>query len=59
MPTAQASFQTTFGVEFGLFTCADLIYEFPAVALAEDRQLLNFVAPVSHCLCHVFPHLCG
>ena len=34
------------GVEFGLFTCADLIYDFPATALL-DRGLVNFVAPMA------------
>jgi predicted amidohydrolase len=42
----QVSFTTSFNVQFGLFTCADLIYEFPAIALI-DAGLVNFVAPMA------------
>lgn len=42
----EASFKTSFGVEFGVITCADLIYEYPAVALVE-RNITNFLVPVA------------
>lgn len=41
-----ASFTTSFGVTFGLFTCADLIYEFPAGRLV-DRGIVDFVMPAA------------
>ena len=45
-----SSFQITsrmgVAVDFGLFTCADLIYEFPPTGLLKEG-LLNFVAPMA------------
>lgn len=41
-----ASFSTSFGVTFGLITCADLIYSFPAGALL-DRGVRDFVLPAA------------
>lgn len=42
----EATFKTSFGVEFGVITCADLIYEFPAVELVQ-RNVTNFLVPVA------------
>eukprot|EP01051_Picozoa_sp_SAG22_P005535 SAG22_NODE_331_length_12174_cov_12.920497_7_plen_667_part_00 len=43
-----SSFVTSFGVRFGLFTCADLIYEWPAEALIlQEEGISNFVAPMA------------
>lgn len=42
-----ASFTTSFGVEFGLITCADLIYEFPAERLQTERGISHFVLPAA------------
>eukprot|EP01052_Picozoa_sp_SAG31_P028169 SAG31_NODE_2696_length_5228_cov_2.063365_3_plen_397_part_00 len=50
---ATSSFTTSFGVRFGLFTCADLIYEYPAEALllkqpdSNEQPISNFVAPMA------------
>ena len=40
------SFTPSFNITFGLFTCADLIYPFPAATLAE-RGIRHFVMPAA------------
>ena len=42
-----ASFTTSFNVTFGLITCADLIYEFPASRLVRERHVEHFVMPAA------------
>ena len=42
---AEVAFNTTFGTTFGLFTCADLIYEQPALRLLQRRGVRHFVMP--------------
>ena len=48
---AEVTFNTTFGVRFGLFTCADLIYAQPAVRLLQappvGAGVRHFVMPTS------------
>ena len=41
------SFNTTFGVTFGLLTCADLIYEAPALTLLNVDRVRHFVMPAA------------
>ena len=33
-----SNIRPSFNVTFGIFTCADLIYKYPAVAMVEDRM---------------------
>ena len=40
------TFSTSFGVEFGLFTCADLIFRHPA-ELMVSRGVKNYVVPIA------------
>jgi len=42
----EATFKTSFGVTFGMFTCADLIFEHPAVDMAK-KGIHNFAIPVA------------
>jgi len=41
-----ASFTPSFNVTFGLFTCADLIYTFPAATMAE-QGIKHFLMPAA------------
>lgn len=42
----KATFTPSFKVTFGLFTCADLIYKFPAVAMVDDG-VTHFIMPAA------------
>lgn len=42
-----SSFSTDFGVEFGLFTCFDIIFANPAVELVARKGIRNFVFPTA------------
>jgi hypothetical protein len=42
-----STFQTDFGVEFGMFTCFDIIFYDPAIRLLETGRLKNFVFPTA------------
>jgi predicted amidohydrolase len=43
----EASFTTSFGVTFGLLTCADLIYTQPALTLLRKKNISDFVLPAA------------
>lgn len=46
-PTAEkVSFKTSFGITFGMFVCADLIYEHPALDLVRDG-VKDFTMPLA------------
>eukprot|EP01065_Artemidia_motanka_P006733 TRINITY_DN13288_c0_g1_i1.p1 TRINITY_DN13288_c0_g1~~TRINITY_DN13288_c0_g1_i1.p1 ORF type:complete len:466 (+),score=105.01 TRINITY_DN13288_c0_g1_i1:47-1399(+) len=42
----EVTFRTSFGVTFGLITCADVIYRYPTQSLV-DRGVRDFVVPVA------------
>lgn len=43
----QSTFKTDFGVEFGIFTCFDIIFAHPAVQLVASEGIRNFIFPTA------------
>lgn len=51
------TFDTDFGVRFGMFICFDVLFHEPAISVLERKQVKNIV--YSSCWFSELPHLTG